>query len=44
VHTFLQATAPYEVQYEFGCEPYTVVPRCARCPPDETRPDERAPS
>jgi len=27
VHTFLQATAPYEVQYEFGCEPYTVVPR-----------------
>ena len=44
VHTFLQATAPYEVQYEFGCEPYTVIPRCARCPPDDTRPDERAPS
>ena len=34
VHTFLQATAPYEVHYEFGCEPYTVVPRCAH--PDET--------
>ena len=25
--TFLGARAPYAVEYEFGCEPYTIVPR-----------------
>lgn len=27
MQTFLTSSAPYEVEYEFGCEPYTVVPR-----------------
>ena len=27
VQTFLQAHAPFTVEYEFGCEPYTVLPR-----------------
>ena len=27
VNTFLHSTSAYEVEYEFGCEPYTVVPR-----------------
>ena len=27
VRTFLATSSAYEVQYEFGCEPYTVLPR-----------------